>query len=62
MSMHPLFQQLLKPIAPKEDDEHECDDLEQADCDICSSCKEHTGFCSVCGLSGCCGAGQYDMG
>ncbi len=43
-------------------DEHECDDDAQPDCDICTSCREHTSFCSVCGLSSCCGVREADVG
>lgn len=36
--------------------DHECnsDDWDR-DCDLCPTCLEHTGFCTVCGSSGCCG-------
>lgn len=40
--------------------DHECDENETGDVDICSECGEHTAFCSVCGLSSCCGSGSYD--
>lgn len=36
--------------------EHECDEDGNTDIDICSDCGEHSGFCSDCGLSSCCGA------
>lgn len=36
-------------------EEHECDGDAEMDCDLCPRCKEHTGFCSVCGASECCG-------
>lgn len=39
----------------QEVDDHECDTDASVDCDICSRCKEHAGFCSVCGNSDCCG-------
>jgi hypothetical protein len=35
--------------------DHECDGDADVDCDICASCKEHSGFCTECGLSECCG-------
>ena len=38
-------------------EDHECDDEKQVDVDICAECGDHSGFCSVCGLSTCCGAG-----
>lgn len=49
-----------KELTPEElkalpDDEHECDEDGEPDSDICPRCKEHAGFCSVCGVSGCCG-------
>lgn len=40
------------------DDEHECDEALSVDIDICSGCGEHSGFCSVCCLSSCCGAAE----
>ncbi len=45
--------------AEVETDDHECDeDGEIHEYDLCRSCKDHAGFCSVCGLSGCCGEPQ----
>ena len=41
-------------------DEHECEFTGDVDCDICSDCGEHAAFCEHCGLSECCGSGQYD--
>lgn len=38
-----------------EEQEHECEFSGDVDCDICPSCKEHTGFCTECGASECCG-------
>lgn len=43
-------------------DDHECDEDGQVDCDICTSCREHTSFCSVCGLNSCCGRPEADVG
>lgn len=40
--------------------EHECDEDSKVDTDICTECGEHAGFCSQCGLSGCCGVGTID--
>lgn len=39
----------------EEFEEHEC--VFDADCDydICFECGEHTGYCSICGMSECCG-------
>lgn len=37
------------------DKEHECEFSFEVDCDICPSCKEHTGICLECGGSECCG-------
>jgi hypothetical protein len=35
--------------------EHDCEFDADVDCDICPRCKEHTGFCSICNSSECCG-------
>jgi len=40
--------------------EHECVFSGEVDCDLCTECGEHTGFCESCGMSECCGAGAYD--
>jgi hypothetical protein len=40
--------------------EHDCVYEAEPDCDLCSGCGDHTGFCEECGLSECCGAGSYD--
>ncbi len=40
----------------RETPEHECDEDQQNDIDICRECGEHAGFCSVCDLSNCCGS------
>jgi hypothetical protein len=42
-----------------EGEDHECDDKYEPDCDLCSSCKEHSGFCSECHMSNCCGYAPY---
>lgn len=35
--------------------EHECNgDKTGLESDICHSCGDHSGFCSICGLSECC--------
>lgn len=44
---------------PVDRDEHECNEAGSPDIDLCSDCKEHASFCSECGLSSCCGAGEY---
>ena len=44
----------------EDDTEHECDTDGSVDVDLCTDCKDHASFCSVCGLSSCCGAGAYD--
>ena len=36
-------------------EEHECDFSDDVDNDICPDCKEHTGFCTECGATECCG-------
>ncbi len=36
--------------------EHDCDADGYDDTDICSECREHSSFCSICGLSSCCGS------
>jgi hypothetical protein len=53
------FDPLLEP-RPEDDREadHECDGDGESDTGICADCKEHSGFCSICGLSECCGAGD----
>ncbi len=38
----------------------ECDTDGSVDIDLCTDCKDHASFCSVCGLSACCGAGQVN--
>lgn len=49
------FDPLLEPNKEDETEEHECEFSGDVDCDICPSCKEHTGFCVECGASECCG-------
>lgn len=39
----------------QEEAEHECEFTGEVDCDICPSCKEHTGICEECGATECCG-------
>jgi len=53
---------------PPDDEAHECDNELAVDFDLCPRCGEHTGFCSVCELSTCCGKAEvhrdhddYDM-
>lgn len=41
-----------------EHEEHECDNDGTVDIDLCSECGEHAGWCSICGLSSCCGTGE----
>ena len=57
MGQMAVLAQIVLDDAAKEEaeDEHECDGEAEVDNDICSSCGEHTGFCSVCGSSECCG-------
>lgn len=43
-------------------EEHECNEDANMDSDICSSCREHAGFCSECYVSNCCGSPPYGMG
>lgn len=43
------------------DVDHDCNDEYQPDCDICSGCKDHAGFCSICELSTCCGASETSV-
>lgn len=40
------------------EDDHECNGDADVDCDICSACGEHSGFCTECGISECCGASE----
>lgn len=42
-------------------EEHECVFGSDVDCDICSGCSEHSGFCEDCGESECCGAATVEM-
>jgi hypothetical protein len=50
------FDPLISPqIYDPEADEHECDSDSEPDCDICAGCRDHATFCSICGLSNCCG-------
>lgn len=39
--------------------EHDCNADAEVDIDLCTECGEHSGFCSICGGSQCCGAGAY---
>lgn len=57
MSLHPIFQKIFEPYLPEKSAT-----LRQPDCDICSSCGEHTGFeeTDVGCVSDCCGAKPYD--
>jgi predicted RNA-binding Zn-ribbon protein involved in translation (DUF1610 family) len=50
---------IFKTGCPEHDEQHECDENGHPDIDICRGCKEHAGFCSVCGLSTCCGEPAY---
>lgn len=52
---------MTNPQALPDQGEHECDEDGTPDCDICSDCREHAGFCSVCDTSSCCGAGPYEV-
>lgn len=39
----------------------ECVYEDEADCDICRSCGDHTRFCEYCAESECCGAKPYTL-
>jgi hypothetical protein len=42
-------------------DEHDCDGEGETETGICTGCKDHSGFCSECGLSECCGAPEWSL-
>jgi hypothetical protein len=42
-------------------EDHDCEFSGKVDCDICSHCGEHSGFCEHCGESECCGAKSHDV-
>jgi hypothetical protein len=46
---HPAYQMIPQL------DEHECDEAKEVDFDFCSRCEDHSTYCSICGLSACCG-------
>ena len=58
-----LKDELIEP-RPENDSEpdHECNGDADVDCDICSGCSEHSGFCTECGLSQCCGDRPAELG
>lgn len=41
--------------------EHDCDHDGEVDSDICLGCKDHSTFCSQCGLSACCGVRPVNL-
>ncbi len=40
--------------------EHECNTDGTPDIDLCTSCREHTSWCSECTLSSCCGSAPFN--
>jgi len=50
-----------EPNKEDEREDHTCDEEGIPDCDICADCKEHASFCSECGESNCCGAGEVSI-
>lgn len=41
--------------------DHECDEDGETEMSICRGCHDHASFCSICMLSGCCGAVPYEL-
>lgn len=46
----------------QDDSDHECDADAEVESGLCSRCKDHSGFCSICGMSQCCGASERSFG